>query len=288
MIRLAKLDEYGQSAVDAVNYLFKECNKNQIFGSDILLCEQNGFFFDNRPMIGPGDEGVNSIQGFNLAFGKGIGNTTDDNKYFEKLDCRNFNGITDYEQDLHKELSIYKNIWENNFILRILIQLAHLINGEHYDWNLNVFELIQRKKNKCNIIEQDIIRKFKCFPPIYNILRIAYNNKIRNGEAHSQYHVINGGIVLVDHKNYSDSILPGMTFEQWEEIYTYAYCFILNIWSGLKLLSQTAAARCIQNNSGIPIFVPYDNGQWQPTMTYPVVWKADNAENVRWVFKKSY
>ena len=288
MIRLVKLNEYGKSAVDSVNYLFKECGKNQIFKSDILLCEQNGFFFDNHPTIGPGDEGFNSVQGFNQAFGKGIGNTTDDDKYFEKLDYRNFNGITSYEQYLHEELSKYKNIWENNFILRTLIQLAHLINGEHYDWNLNVFELIQRKRSKCNIIEQDIIKRFKCFPPIYNILRIAYNNKIRNGEAHSQYHVVNGGIVLVDHTNHSDSILPGITFEQWEQIYIFTYCFIRYIWYGLKMLSQTEAAHCIQNNSGIPIYIPCDNDKWQPTMTYPVVWKEDNTENIRWVFKKTY
>ena len=70
MIRLVKLNEYGKSAVDSVNYLFKECGKNQIFKSDILLCEQNGFFFDNHPTIGPGDEGFNSVQGFNQALEK--------------------------------------------------------------------------------------------------------------------------------------------------------------------------------------------------------------------------
>ena len=203
MLRNIKIDEYGNIVFAAINDLFKACEENALSKSDVLLCLQNGFRFGNAtPCIGIGEEGLDSLQGFNSAFACGLPHTTDNIDYFKNLNSLNFNGVSDFEKTLHDEMTRYLNIWENSYILRLLIQLSHLVKGEHYDWDLSINKLIKKRGGiKSNVIETDILKQFAIVPTFELVLKSAYNRDIRNGIAHSQCVVVQHGIILKTPKN---------------------------------------------------------------------------------------
>lgn len=198
MFRNKKIDEYGNIVFAAVNDLFKVCEQNALSKTDLLLCFQNGFRSrDATPCIGIGEEGLDSLQGFNSAFACGLPHTTDDMDYFKKLNPLDFNGVSEFERILHEEMIRYLNVWENPYILRLLIQLSHLANGEHYDWDLSINELIKKRGGvKSNVIETDILKHFSLAPTFELVLKSAYNRNLRNGIAHSQCVVVQHGIIL--------------------------------------------------------------------------------------------
>lgn len=76
MVRESKIDEYGQQVVDAMNELLQLCKNNMYHSGDLLVCQQNGSMFANRPLIGPGEEGNEFIPRLNTITGKGIGDVT--------------------------------------------------------------------------------------------------------------------------------------------------------------------------------------------------------------------
>ena len=140
MVRESKIDEYGQQAVDAMNELLIMCKQNMLHSGDLLVCQQNGSMFANKPMIGPGEEGNEFIPRLNTITGKGIGEVTKYNDYFNKNGNDFFDGTSEFELSITKEMKKYQDIWENSYFLRLLIQMMHLLNGEHYDWKLNIKE----------------------------------------------------------------------------------------------------------------------------------------------------
>jgi len=85
MVRESKIDEYGQQVVDAMNELLQLCKNNMYHSGDLLVCQQNGSMFANRPLIGPGEEGNEFIPRLNTITGKGIGDVTKNNDYFSEL-----------------------------------------------------------------------------------------------------------------------------------------------------------------------------------------------------------
>lgn len=271
MLRKEMIDKYGELVYAAVNDMFDACNHNRLADADVLLCSLNGFrSWDNHLCIGLGEEGQNSIQGFNSALACGLPNITDDINYFDALRKQNFNGISDFENTLHQEMSRYLAIWENTHIIRILIQLSHIVNGEHYDWNLNVGKQMKLRGQKSNVIEVEILKAFVKVQTFEDVLNIAYNREIRNGIAHSQCVLCQYGIVLMDPRKSDNPNPPGVTFEDWERIFLYSYFLVKAIYENLHILSDKSARLSIMHKMGIPIMVPnLDDTEWSECKVYP-------------------
>lgn len=287
MFRNKKIDEYGCIVFAAVNDLFKVCEQNALSKTDLLLCFQNGFrSWDTTPCIGIGEEGLDSLQGFNSAFACGLPHTTDDMDYFKKMNPLDFNGISEFERILHEEMLRYLNMWENSYILRLLIQLSHLANGEHYDWNLSINELIKKRGGvKSNVIETDILKQFSLVPTFELVLKSAYNRDLRNGIAHSQCVVVQHGIIFKTPKNYDRHKLEGVTFEEWEKLFLYSYLLVVGIRKVLKDLSDMYTQHLIRQKCGIPILVPNRDGTfWNYNNTYPYTYP--NKPEAIWRFIK--
>lgn len=262
MVRTQKIDEYGQQVTNAMNELLKLCSENMAHFGDLLICHQNGSMFDDRPILGLGKEGVEYIPRLNAITGKGIGDTTNDNDYFTKNGNDYFDGTSELELSIVNELKKYQDIWENNFFLRLLTQLVHLLNGEHYDWNLYI------DRNKGNHIENQIIKKCVKAPLFHEVISCAYDRKVRNAAAHSQYQLVQGGILLNNIEE-KDSLRQGLTFEQWEKIYIQSYCLLIYTKKALELMTSRYFERSKMTGGGIPVIVPAEDGTWRASCLYP-------------------
>lgn len=274
MVRESKIDEYGQQVVDAMNELLKLCKNNMYHSGDLLVCQQNGSMFAHKPLIGPGEEGNEFIPRLNTITGKGIGDVTKDNDYFFKYGNDYFDGTSEFELSITRELKKYQDIWENSYFLRLLTQMMHSLNGEHYDWNLNV------KRNKSNLIENQIIKKSEKAPLFHDVISYAYNRQVRNAIAHSQYQLVQGGILLNNIEPH-DGIQQGLTFEQWEKMFILSYCLVRYTKEGLKLVSSAYFAYTKLTGSGIPILVPSEDEKWEYSYLYP------NSNGDTWRFTRS-
>jgi len=279
MVRISKLDEYGPQIVGAINELFKSCQNKMVHFGELLVCQQNGFIFANAPVIGPGEEGGEYFPRLNTITHKGIGEMTSDDDYIKTNANKFFDGTSEFELSIVQELKKYQDIWENGYFIRLLIQLIHLSNGEHYDWQLNIKK---SNKKKSSLIEQDVIEKSKQMPLFNELISQTYNRQLRNAIAHSQYQLIQGGILL-NNVPPKDGKYTAFSFEQWERMYIQSYLLVVYIMEGLKQNSLKYFELSKNNHEGgIPIIVPYKDKIWRETLLYP------DKEGRVWRFVKTY
>ena len=173
----------------------------------------------------------------------------------------------------------YQLIWENGYFLKILKEISHILNGENYDWELDIDS--KTKNTRSNYIKDAIIAKFSKAPNFQNLLKEAYNKDLRNAITHTQYNLIQGGVVLTNIKGDNHQPFYGITFEKWEEIYSKAWFLLRYIFSGLKDIMELFYVPLTKEtiSGGIPILIP--NGKkWVETYAY--YFERGN----RWTFHK--
>ena len=109
------------------------------------------------------------MQQLNQIVYPGIGKTTNDNDCFVKSRSIFFNGTTDFEQSIEEEMHRYQLIWENGYFLKTLKEISHILNGENYDWELDIDS--KTKNTRSNYIKDAIITKFSKAPNFQNLLK---------------------------------------------------------------------------------------------------------------------
>ena len=279
MIRETFSDKYNEEVRIAIRELFNICKQTMKHPEDLLVCQQNGFIGLGAPSLGIGITGLNYMQQLNQIVYPGIGKTTNDNECFINSRSISFNGTTDFEQSIEEEMHRYQLIWENGFFLKTLKEISHLLNGENYDWELDIDS--KTRATRSNYIKDAIITKFSKTPKFQNLLEDAYNKDLRNAIAHTQYRLIQGGIVLTSIKGDNHQPFYGITFEKWEEIYSKAWFLLRYIFSGLNDIMELYYVPLAKEkiSGGIPILIP--NGKkWSETYVY--YFKRGN----RWTFHK--
>lgn len=265
MIRTFTLDSVGPLVAEAVRELFTNCKDNMLDDGDLLVCRQNEFIYDEKPTIGIGD-GINWLQQLNSIICAGIGLTTDD-EYFNKVKNLIFDGTTEVEKTTDDELRRYLKIWENMFFLRCLTQLAHLLNGEHYDWTLDIGSETKDGTRKFNYIN-GLIEKFRKSPKFYSLIKETYSNKIRNSIAHTQYVFVQDGFLFNNIKG-TDESQSGLLFEQWERKFVISYLILIYIHQYLNAMrDQYLELYRSHNLPGISILVPCNNS-WESRLVFP-------------------
>lgn len=268
MLRREFVDRYNDVMVEAFSELFNTARKKMFHPGDLLLCQQNGTMFGKDTVIGLGEEGLNSMQQINALFYNGIGKMTNDNDYFKKHGNEFFHGTSELELSIQAEMKAYKEIWENVYFLRVLTEVVRVVNGERYDWQLDMYKL---GNNKSNHIRDRIIKKLDVCPKFREAMKTAYRRQIRNAESHSQYQVIQGGIWFDNYKKVNADEVQGIGFEEWEKIYCYSYLIFRGIFDNLKSIVQQLyiPATMITQTGGIPILCYYHNGTWGESCIYP-------------------
>lgn len=279
MIRETYSDKYNEEVRIVIRELFNICKQTMKHPGDLLVCQQNGFIGLGAPSLGIGITGLNYMQQLNQIVYPGIGKTTNNNECFVNSRSIFFNGTTDFEQSIEEEMHRYHLLWENGYFLKTLKEISHLLNGENYDWELDIDS--KTRATRSNYIKDAIITKFSKAPKFQNLLEETYNKDLRNAIAHTQYRLIQGGIVLTSIKDNNHQPFYGITFEKWEEIYSKAWFLLRYIFSGLNDIMELYYVPLAKEkiSGGIPILIP--NGKkWSETYVY--YFKRGN----RWTFHK--
>lgn len=268
MLRRTYIEHYNDELVVAFKELFETCRENMFHVGDLLLCQQNGFMLGKDNVIGLGEEGVNSFQQINALSFNGIGAMTDDNEYFKKHGNDFFHGTSELEKTIQAEMKAYQEIWENTYFLRILTQTVRVANGEKYDWELNMYHLGNQKSNH---IRDKIIKKLDVCPKFKAALETGYRRQIRNAVAHSQYHVIQGGIWFDNFSSAKKDDVQAIGFEEWEKVYCYSYFIFIGLLENLKSIVQQLYMPLTKKTvtGGIPILCFQPDGPWWETYVYP-------------------
>jgi len=270
MVRNDSLMQCEKEVKEALQEFFNLCINNMLHDGELLVCYQNGFVdWDSNPCVGPGIDGIHNFPKINSIIFKGIGEITSDNDYFMKEGNMFFNGISTFEKNIDEQKKTYIDIWENTYFLTIFTQLIHLLNNEHYDWYLETSKLPPNGKSKH--IREEIIKKLIKSPKLYNLIRIAYKAQIRNAIAHSQYTLVQGGIMYKNYKSDKYSNIEGLLFEDWEKIYIYTYLIFTGIFQILKQINRDRYipySKC-SPNKGIQILIPNKEKKWIESYIYP-------------------
>lgn len=270
MVRQSSVDKYEEEVRAGIQEFFDLCRKKMVHAGDLLLCQQNGFIFqDGNSYVGLGEEGLNSMQIINsISFG-GIGKTTDDNEYFTKYGNKFHKGGSEFEKGIYQQKSTYLSIWENGYFLRVFTQLVNILNGCDYDWYLDISKLPSNGKSKH--IREQIIKRLDLAPKFQQVVMTAYVGQIRNAIAHSQYHCVQGGILYDNFKSDKYATLQGLTFDDWEKKYIYSYFILIGLFQTLRQIKDELYLPIskITLSKGFPVKVPNkDKGSYE-TFLYP-------------------
>ncbi len=268
MLRESFVNKYNDDVVEAFRELFEVCCMNMFHSGDLLLCQQNGTLFSGKAMIGLGAEGINSLQQINAIFCNGIGKLTGDDDYFKKSGNKFFLGTSELEMTIQSEMKTYQEIWENLYFLRILTETVRVANGERYDWQLDMYKL---GNNKSNHIRDQIIKKLDVCPKFKKVIEIGYKRQIRNAVAHSQSHVIQGGLWFENYKKVNKDEVQAIGFEEWERVYSYSYFIFRGLFEHLTSIVQQLYMPAVQKAiiGGIPILCNFHDDNWGETFIYP-------------------
>ncbi len=127
----------------------------------------------------------------------------------------------DDEQRIHMELMVYSHIWESKPFLKKLHRLAHINNGEDYNWKLNVPEI-----SKYDFILNDIRATFGLTGnPLEQIITNGFQTSLRNAFAHSDYSFdTTNGKKQIWLDNYKGKVweLQEISFDNWSKRFVYS------------------------------------------------------------------
>lgn len=280
MIRESYARKYNEEVYGIIHELFNVCKMTMVHSGDLLVCQQNGFIGFGLPCLGPGETGLNYYQQLNQIINPGLGVITMDDDCLKKSRDLFFDGTTEFEKSVEQEIHRYQLIWENGFFLRTLKEISHLLNGKHYDWELDIDS--KTKNTRSNYIIDAIIAKFSKCLRFQELLQKAYNKDIRNAISHTQFYLVQGGIVLSNKQYDNNQSLYGFTFEQWEEIYSKAWLLFKYIFYGLKDIMELFYVPLAKHASsgGIEILVPKGTKKWEQKDVYYF------ERGHRWIFHK--
>lgn len=155
--------------------------------------------------------------------------------------------IDDNEYRLHMELMVYTHIWEAKPFLKKLYRLAHLLNGEQFEWNVLIPDMGKHK-----FIRTDIKKIFEHKKsPLFQIIENGFHSSLRNAFAHSEYHFdrMNGRRrIILDNYNGAKWELKEISFDDWSRRFVYSallsyYLFDLAYKHSLNIIESTGTDR---------------------------------------------
>jgi hypothetical protein len=122
---------------------------------------------------------------------------------------------------MNLELMIYTHIWESKPFLKKMYRIAHLIQGQDYDWDLQVPD-----RGKHDFIRCHIRQVFKDLNlDIWKVIKKGFHTSLRNAFAHSEYSFDamnnHNRINLYNYRGASWE-LKTITFDEWSERFVYS------------------------------------------------------------------
>ena len=221
MLYLNLLEKYRKLLNPEFQLLEKKIIENQKYFGDFLLVYTNFFKSDfpknNSPYkMGPNFEGLSGITHFNFI------------DTYRKINILENDlieiPIGQKKLSIQIEMLIYLKIWECDYFIKKLYQIARLLNGESYDWNFKIsYDNYDKTATgtRHKILREHIRDKFKThLPELFNAFKESYITQLRNAIAHSQYYLQNDVIGLNNYDEKSKFCkLRSLSFKDWSKIF---------------------------------------------------------------------
>jgi hypothetical protein len=218
--------------------LFDQLKNNKINEDDLSLIALNGFKLPSSEIkyfTGPNSDG-HSFYTHNDFICDYLEDNTLDIDYSKYIESTSWNTERANElleeskkefKTIQYEMFIYLKIWESDYFIKLLYQIARVLNSEGYDWDFKIKTIDDNDKNSHNTGKrEDIIRKKarnrfeKLSPLIYQTIKNAYRSQIRNSIAHSNYDFSMRNIVLnnfVKSEKFPQKI--SISFNEWIDLF---------------------------------------------------------------------
>ncbi|MFT6205049.1 MAG: hypothetical protein ACI9V1_003464 [Spirosomataceae bacterium] len=134
----------------------------------------------------------------------------------------------DNEYRTHMELMIYTHIWESKPFLKKLYRLAHVLNGEEYNWEITIPDF-----GKHDFIRNDIRKTFKnTGNSVETVIKNGFHTSLRNAFAHSDYSFdTKNNKIYLDNYTGKDWELQEIIFDDWSKRFVYSALLSYNLLS---------------------------------------------------------
>lgn len=278
MIFAEILDTIHFPLSDEIDRLFELSKTKQAHSSDLLLIHVNGFYdenvleYDNLPqkfspyLIGSGmggfswsthDSFIRKYRDYNQS------NTTlEDYKKLHEWTQERGDEIKMLREveafTIQLEMLIYLKIWEAEFLIKKLYQLARILHCEPYDWHFRLSES-SRDKYATGTTQEIILKKIRDkiephSPYLFKLIKDCYKTQIRNSIAHSNYSMLNRDIYLGNYvKGDRHSQLKVITFDEWIDIFHKSLMLHNAIMRLSRLINDHYGVLASQNNQTVSI-----------------------------------
>lgn len=160
----------------------------------------------------------------------------------------NSNDVYDKEQIVHLELMTYSHIWESKAFLKKLYRIAHLLNGDPYNWTVEVPDKRKHdfiRNHITNILEENNSK-------LSYIIKKGFHSSLRNAFAHSEYYFdFISNLKTIELNNYKGKNweLKNITLNEWTERFVYSALLSYHSYSLLD-----GVKRNIVNEFGTNVF----------------------------------
>ena len=140
---------------------------------------------------------------------------------------------------MNLELMVYTHIWESKPFLKKLHRIAHLIQGQEYDWKIQVPDMSKHDFIRCHI--RQIFKDLDL--DIWKVIKEGFHTSLRNAFAHSEYSFDTmNNHNRINLYNYSGANweLQTITFDEWSKRFVYSallsYHFLTLVYQRRKNL----------------------------------------------------
>jgi hypothetical protein len=134
----------------------------------------------------------------------------------------------DDEYRMQMELMIYCHTWESKPFLKKIYRLAHLVNGEKYEWDVKVPNMSKHEFIRFNI--KEILKSNN--NNISEIIKKGYHSSLRNAFAHSEFSfdkINNHNRINLYNYSGNNWELQTISFDDWTKRFVYSVLFSFHL-----------------------------------------------------------
>lgn len=146
---------------------------------------------------------------------------------------------------MNLELMVYSHLWESKSYLKKLYRLAHLLNNENYEWNVQVPPMGKHDFIRTQIREVFKKNDFK----VWEVIKNGFHTSLRNAFAHSEYsfdRMNNHNRINLYNHGGADWELKTISFDDWSKRFVYSALLGYNF---LKIVLERRLNLIEENNS---------------------------------------
>lgn len=254
MFQQANLEKIKSRMEKAVSELYETAIQNQKNSNDIVLFYSNAHLGQAVPgvcgkfMVGPGIEGIDDYPRVQFLIDYlQSGNESIIQPSWSQEEIEKHKKYT-----INLELMIYTHLWEAERSLKTLKQLANLIQGKAYQWEIDIPWM-----TKHDFIRNEIKQVFLDHNlDIGKLIQESYHSQLRNAFAHGNYTFHESNHIKLNNYRGESWELKAISLDDWEDRFLKSALLHYEIlFQRHRRLEEFGA-----QNPEVTVWLPKDNG----------------------------